>query len=137
MITIDDITKAYGVVDYMTTWCFVDYLPMFSLFGNVLYKKDIGNYQGDSLILFEKEGAYGYFCFGWGSCCGCDALQACHSNNDLLELAEGFSNRILWFDSAEECITFMECHDWEGDYMDTEECEGFAATCINLLTGNK
>lgn len=57
-------------------------------FGNILVQVDDQDYQGDSRILYENNGQYGYLKFGWGSCSGCDALQGCDSVLELDELIE-------------------------------------------------
>ena len=36
-----------------------------------------GDYQGSSvLICKDNEGKYYYYCYGWGSCSGCDELES-------------------------------------------------------------
>ena len=41
-------------------------------------------WQGDTRLLFYEEDKYGFLVFGWGSCSGCDALQACQSKKEVL-----------------------------------------------------
>lgn len=44
------------------------------------------DYQGSTYCLLRKENKYGYLEFGWGSCSGCDALEACSNYKDLQSL---------------------------------------------------
>lgn len=97
-------------------WGACDYQPILDQFGNILLQVDEKNYQGDSWVLYEKDGQYGYLCFGWGSCSGCDALQGCESWDAIDRLIESFEKAIQWC-SKEEWIKFLHDHDWEGDYI--------------------
>lgn len=93
-----------------------DYNPMLHEFGNVLLQVDDEDYQGDSRLLYGKDGKIGYLQFGWGSCSGCDALQACNNMKDIEELMNDLFNQIKWFDSKDEALKYFNEHDWEGDY---------------------
>lgn len=95
-----------------------DYKPMLESFGyTLLVKTDAGSYQGDSLVLYQnpEDNTYGILQFGWGSCSGCDALQACKSYDDLKELQESLHSRITWIGNLQETLTYLDKHDWEGD----------------------
>jgi hypothetical protein len=94
-----------------------DYGPMLDSFGyETLLQVDDHDYQGDSRLLYKDGGRIGYLNFGWGSCSGCDSLQACSSPSDLEELQQRLFNSITWFDSAAEALAWFNEHDWEGDY---------------------
>ena len=91
-----------------------DYGPMLESMGyEIMLKVDDEDYQGDSRILFKNGNARGILIFGWGSCSGCDALQACESYEEVEELRDNLHRSIKWFDSAEDCLNHMETHDWE------------------------
>lgn len=64
--------QLFGETNY-----FWDYKPIVNSFGKIIIQVNDGDYQEDSYILLEDDGRYGYLSFGWGSCSGCDALQAC------------------------------------------------------------
>lgn len=93
-----------------------DYQPMLDEFGDILVQVDDEGYQGDSRVLYHDGKRFGWLQFGWGSCSGCDALQACNSVEEVQELMDELHNSIMWFDGPEEAIKFFESHDWEGDY---------------------
>ena len=61
------------------SWGWYDYQPMLNAFGKVAIQVDDDAYQGDSRLLYDENGKIGVLIFGWGSCSGCDALQACGS----------------------------------------------------------
>lgn len=106
----------------------VGYDDLYKQFGTPLVDVDIGSYQGDTLVVLEKEGMYGYLSFGWGSCSGCDALQACEDFDDLQELSDHLESSIKWFDSKEELKAWVNKHDWEGEwfsYSDRGEVSDF------------
>lgn len=93
-----------------------DYQPIIDSIGNVLLEVHDSDYQGDSRILYEKNGKYGYLIFGWGSCSGCDALQSCDSYDEIDELIDGLVESVKWFDSLEELKEYFRNKDWELEY---------------------
>lgn len=112
-----------------------DYDPMLYEFGNVLVIVEDDDYQGDSRILYEKDGKYGYLQFGWGSCSGCDALQACSTTSEAQELMDELYQSINWFDSPGSCLEWFKEHDWEGDYSaHSAEQKTFVDVVIKTLS---
>lgn len=94
-----------------------DYDPMINAFGNVVIQVSDNDYQGDTRVLYNNNGKIGHLIFGWGSCSGCDALQACESYDDLQELCNELENDIEWFDDAKEALAWFKSHDWQGDFI--------------------
>ena len=86
---------------YKDKVCWYDYQPILEEFGEILVQVDEDNYQGDSYLLYKKDNQYGFLVFGWGSCSGCDALQACSSIDEVQELMNQLYSDIKWFDSLE------------------------------------
>ncbi len=93
-----------------------DYQPMLEAFGTIAVQHDDCDYQGDSRVLFDCDGRVGHLVFGWGSCSGCDALQACDTYDDLQNLCDSLQDDILWFDTYQEALDWFNSHDWQGDY---------------------
>lgn len=94
-----------------------DYTPLLNSMGyDVLVKVDDDAYQGDSRVLFRDTLRYGILIFGWGSCSGCDALQACNSMKEIDDLRTDLNRQIRWFDFKCECLEYINKHDWAGDY---------------------
>lgn len=95
---------------------------------------DIGSYSGDSLYLVKEGNRFGYLQFGWGSCSGCDALQACRNFKELDELRQSLYDSIKWFDTAQEGFRWFLNHDWKGDYLGSnEEVQKFVDDCAAYL----
>jgi hypothetical protein len=97
------------------------YEPMVSAFGQrTIVSADDDDYQGDSYRLIadglRADERYGLLTFGWGSCSGCDALQACESAEDVQSLLDQLQDSVKWFPSKEALRQYMEKHDWEGDW---------------------
>lgn len=97
------------------------YEPMVSAFGQrTIVSADDDDYQGDSYRLIAdglRDGErYGLLTFGWGSCSGCDALEACESVEELQSLLDSLQDSVQWFPSKEALREYMEKHDWEGDW---------------------
>lgn len=112
-----------------------NYDPLLESFGyEILLQVDDKDYQGDSRVLYRDGTRYGLLIFGWGSCSGCDALQACGSYEEIEELRKELHDGIRWFDSAEEALKYFEEHDWEGDfYWNDDETKRFINEGIALL----
>ena len=113
-----------------------DYTPMLDSMGyETLLRVDDGDYQGDSRLILRDGSRYGVLIFGWGSCSGCDALQACHSMKDIDDLRTSLRDSVKWFESQEECLRYFETHDWEGDYCwHADETRQFVREGKQLLT---
>jgi len=84
-----------------------DYNPIIQSFGEVLVQVDDGDYQGDTRVLLRKDGRFGFLNFGWGSCSGCDGLQACSSFRDIETLIQGLERDIKWFDTLAEAQAYI------------------------------
>ena len=93
-----------------------DYQPMLNEFGEILLQVDDNSYQGDTRVLYRDGTRYGWLNFGWGSCSGCDALQACYTIEEIQSLMDSLYSEITWFDSPTGALEFFKTHDWEGDY---------------------
>ena len=84
-----------------------DYQPMLNEFGEILIQVDEEAYQGDSFLIYKNDNKYGFLTFGWGSCSGCDALQACDTIDEVQELMDSLYNAIKWFDSLQELKCYI------------------------------
>ena len=82
----------------------------------VLAFETTGSYQGDHEVLFsDSEGRYGFLVVGYGSCSGCDLLEAItpYSYTETQDWTEvdTFRNElkgdIQWFDTTEDALTFL------------------------------
>lgn len=82
----------------------------------VLAFETTGFYQGDHEVLFsDSEGRYGFLVVGYGSCSGCDLLEAIipHSYTETQDWTEvdtfrnDLEGEIRWFDTAEDALTFL------------------------------
>lgn len=92
------------------------YQPILNEIGNIIIQVDDKDYQGDTRVVFEKDGKYGFLIFGWGSCSGCDALQACNNHESVQELMDGMVNDVEWFDSFDLLKKRFAERDWELQY---------------------
>lgn len=73
-------------------------------------RTDEGSYQGDSIILLKRWNEYYIANWGWGSCSGCDALEASNDNADsLAELVLDYQSSITpKLDSEEAVLVYIE-----------------------------
>lgn len=111
-----------------------DYNKIVSSFGNVAIQVDDSDYQGDTRVFYDEGTSYGYLQFGWGSCSGCDALQACNTISEIQSLMDSLKDQIKWFPLKHEALDFFERHDWQGDYSShREEQQEFVKKVIKYL----
>lgn len=98
-------------------WGASGYNPLLESLGHkILLQVDDHDYQGDSrLILKNAKNQYGLLIFGWGSCSGCDALQACDSYAALDALRTKLNNRIEWM-SKKALYLYIVNKDWEVEW---------------------
>lgn len=102
---------------------------------DVLVWEEESNYQGDTLAVLRtgscvrhddcrthpeigracagSDPQFGFLTFGWGSCSGCDALQACETAKDYAELADQLRGSIQWYDSLRALREALDARDWE------------------------
>lgn len=83
------------------------YDQIVSTFGNPTAWAHHDDYQGDSIYLIEKDGRLGILTFGWGSCSGCDALEACESQEELDRLQDDLERGIKWFEDHYEVEEYL------------------------------
>lgn len=112
-----------------------DYDPIIKSFGEVLVQVDDDDYQGDTRVLLRKGSRFGFLVFGWGSCCGCDALQACDSYQEVDELIDDLENDIKWFDTLAEAQAYIaNDEERQGSYYYHEaEWEKFKAAVMEVM----
>jgi hypothetical protein len=89
---------------------------------DVFVREDVGSYQGDTFV-FGRDlgGVWVWLEIGWGSCSGCDALQACSTVKDVAELAQSISSGAKRFDHLAEALDYFQNHDWKGDWSSDEK----------------
>lgn len=99
-----------------------DYSQLTESFGlEEIFTESYGSYQGDTTSVFRDGKRFGYLNFGWGSCSGCDSLQACDKDKGKIEaLRDSLFEDIAWHDSKESMISWLKEKDWEGDYSGAE-----------------
>ena len=55
-----------------------------------------GIYQGDYAVIVKKDKTLGFVVIGYGSCSGCDALEACDSSEEYNDLISSVLKDIYW-----------------------------------------
>lgn len=109
-----------------------DYTPILEQFGNIVLQVDDDDYQGDSRVLYEKDGKYGYLIFGWGSCSGCDSLQGCDKISQIQSLIDELENDISWFNSLDDLKEYFRSKDWVLEYSwHQDETKEFIEKVLN------
>lgn len=94
----------------------------------------IGSYQGDYLFVVTDGNRFGFLTFGYGSCSGCDALQACGGLESLTELRNSLYNSIHWEPSRKTLAQWMRDRDWEGQWFWHEEgTREFVRAAVSML----
>lgn len=94
-------------------WGPSNYQPIIDAIGTPVVQVDDQDCQGDTRVLFADGDRIGFLIFGWGSCSGCDALQACSNPSEVEELASGMEKDTQWFDSKSDALKFFVERDWD------------------------
>lgn len=81
-----------------------------------LYLKYVGDYQGDVVLLLKNGDDYGFFTIGYGSCSGCDALEACNTREERVSLALDFKRNIKWRDKV-NLINYLKQENLEHEWF--------------------
>lgn len=77
---------------------------------------DDHDYQGDSRMILTDGSRWGLLIFGWGSCSGCDGLQAVNNYEGLDSMRDELVNDIHWEATAAELLGYVENRDWALQY---------------------
>ena len=110
------------------------YQPILEEIGEIIIQIDDKDWQGDSRLMYKKDDKYGYLIFGWGSCSGCDALQACRKINEIQSLINSLVEGVKWFDSLEELKKHFSERDWELQYSwHQKETKDFVEQVLNYI----
>jgi hypothetical protein len=100
----------------------VDYDELIdSLEVRVVLRVDDNDYEGDTRLLLTDGQRWGLLTFGWGSCSGCDAFQACTTLAEFVQLQHQLWNDIHWEPSAAELLAYVNAKDWSLDYSGHQE----------------
>jgi hypothetical protein len=87
------------------------YIGIVESFGyKILAEKDVGHYQGTLFYLLHNEDQVGLLDVNYGSCSGCDSLQACDTKEDVLQLRQDIFDSIKWYtpEKLEESLLAKE-----------------------------
>ena len=110
-----------------------DYEPIIRIFGEIVLKVSTKDYQGDSWVILRKNADFGWLRWGWGSCSGCDSLQACSTFEDVDDLIDDLERGILWFGSLDELKSYFREKDWEVEFCsDVNVRDDFIAKALAL-----
>lgn len=122
------------VIDPENTWS-ASYEDLVACFGRIVVEVSDSDYQGDTrYLLHAPDGRWGILVNGWGSCSGCDALQACGDAGDFAKLRESLSSNVKWFDTADACRAYIQGKDWETEFYHREPQTGqFVEQCLAAL----
>jgi hypothetical protein len=85
-------------------------------FFDVVVDENIGDYQGDTLIVLKNrldyswdtpEEKWGFLVTGYGSCSGCDAWENAETGLDKFKLLAAEIESIKWFGSLKEVQDYV------------------------------
>lgn len=82
--------------------------------GEIVLEYRIGDYQGDLLFVIRDANSFGFVSTGYGSCSGCDYLQACKSIEEVMGLQSWLISKIKWFESLSEFKRYLT-HGFQGN----------------------
>lgn len=100
--------------------------------GEVLGDWVVGSWQGDYVYLLKNDDRYAFTVIGYGSCSGCDALEACSNDEEFNELKEDIIKGIVWGTKQEvhDYIFNQEANRW---YFHEEHWEVIGKEILEIL----
>jgi hypothetical protein len=86
-----------------------DYTPIINHFGWAQIVIHDRGYSGDTFVLYHAAfgSRYRILVIGWGSCSGCDALQACKTYADIDALINHLRNEMRQFDDYAALLAYV------------------------------
>ena len=123
----------------------VDYEDIVKSWGfTVLDLTQCGSYQGDFVVLLADGDRRGFTQFGYGSCSGCDVLEAVAPWGDgpdddwsaVENLRRDMADGIRWYDSPGDLASYLlaldEGNEW---WLHDSEVKGIVSNYIVRLEG--
>jgi hypothetical protein len=115
-------------------WASYDYDELVSTFATIAESKMFGSYQGDILyFLTNDKGEIGWLVVGYGSCTGCDALEAATSSyagggyEEVCALRDELERDVQWFSSIDALREWVDQRVSGNDWYWTETEDGYGA----------
>jgi hypothetical protein len=101
-----------------------------------------GSFQGDYVCLFRRGGdptgslEYGFLVFGYGSCSGCDALEAIGDDyQEVVALRDRLYESIRW-GTPEETVAYLEEEEKRDWWMYDDEVKEAVAKVAKYIREN-
>lgn len=130
-ITATTIKEAFGPTDKDYYYRSEDYQDLIGLFcDEIVIEASDNDYQGDTYAILRRGTEYGYLEFGWGSCSGCDALEACDSDEEMADLANQLAASVVWQKDRAALREWIAGRDWKGGYA--WHVEGFNEFAVKV-----
>lgn len=107
----------------------VSYEAIAALYGDPVVSVSDDDYQGSTSVLLKHRDIpemFGLLEYSWGSCSGCDSLQAAESTDDLQNLVDSMGSSIEWLnrmDMIEKLKKFDDDYGAERINKFLKECE--------------
>lgn len=86
----------------------------------VLFSESVGDYQGDIFFILKDGNRYGWLRVGYGSCSGCDSLEACCNHQEVVSLRDSLYSDIAWYSTAPEIIEYIKSRQEDSYYRQGE-----------------
>lgn len=109
------------------------YSTLVESIGNVVVQESDADYQGDTFVLFSDGHRFGFLVFGWGSCSGCDALEACDSPSAVEALRDDLAASVKW-GTASEIAAYISSADERVEWYASEWHPAFAVFRTEAMT---
>lgn len=100
--------------------------------GEILKDWVMGDWQGDYIYLLKKDDKYSAVVIGYGSCSGCDALQACDNDEDFEALKQDVLRTIVWV-TKEDILNDLDDEELNRWYFHEEDWEDIKKEIKEIL----
>lgn len=129
-----DVRELYPDRDEEPFYGPTDYQPLIASLGHAIeLQREDRDYQGDTFVLLRRaDGVRGVLIFGWGSCSGCDSLQACETFAEIEKLRANLAGSIHW-DADAALAAWLRERDATEWYTHHDAWAGFRDAALAVL----
>lgn len=94
------------------------------------------DYQGTYFYLLKDGGRYGTLDVSYGSCSGCDSLQACDTPEEVTALRDDLFDTIKWYDSTDRLVEELIAREVSSYHWRDQEADEFLKHLPRLMFGD-
>lgn len=102
----------------------------------ILAWETFGDWQGDYSLVLKNGNDFGFVVIGYGSCSGCDSMEACETEEEYKSLISSIVSSIFWGTKEEVLAKINNEHDDNNWYRSDIGYEDSVSNLIKAVREN-